>query len=207
MKNFTMEEKDEIARGYLAGGSTEKQLTILAELNACTKNDIRRVLHLPESLPTQKAPRGARGSYGKDTVQALCKAVLVEGKTLEEAEEAFGVPHTTAKNWVYQARKKQASFGVDAKLRQGETSDAHDGAARVEAPTQPMKTIAGKERLTSGIGRMHTGLEGLNLFYACFADMLDGTDKQHLDACFARAKAYTAGAEAAARMLEDAPAE
>lgn len=48
--DFTQEQKDEIRASYRDAKNPEKQISVLVDLYACTKNDIMQVLELQKGL-------------------------------------------------------------------------------------------------------------------------------------------------------------
>lgn len=98
--DFTQEQKDEIRASYRDAKNPEKQISILVDLYACTKNDIMQVLEL------QVQPKRVVRSYDQSVRQDLTKAVLLDGQTVKDAAERFGIPFGTASDWVQKAKKK-----------------------------------------------------------------------------------------------------
>lgn len=108
---LTNEQKGEIRAAYRDAANPKKQITILAQLYATSKEEICKVLGI--ETPEQK-PKKALRSYEQAVKDDVVKAVLLEGASRQEAAERFGVPYGNVNAWVNKARKRQAEFGVTA---------------------------------------------------------------------------------------------
>ncbi|MDY4166114.1 MAG: sigma-70 region 4 domain-containing protein [Fournierella sp.] len=108
---LTNEQKGEIRAAYRDAANPKKQITILAQLYATSKEEICKVLGIEAPQPK---PKKTLRSYEQAVKDDVVKAVLLEGATYQEAAERFGVPYGNVNAWVNKARKKQAEFGVTA---------------------------------------------------------------------------------------------
>ena len=111
---LTNEQKGEIRAAYRNAANPKKQITILAQLYATSKEEICKVLGI--EAPEQK-PKKALRSYEQAVKDDVVKAVLLEGASRQEAAERFGVPYGNVNAWVNKARKRQAEFGVNPAAR------------------------------------------------------------------------------------------
>ena len=107
-KTFTQEERSDIQTSYNSAKNQDKQIGILAELYACSKNDIRNALHLPlEHAPNKKR---SISKYDPETKKAVLKAILLDKEPRAEVAERFGVLRGTVDCWVSEAKRTQAEF-------------------------------------------------------------------------------------------------
>lgn len=162
MHKFTDEERGEITADYRQAKCQSKQIGILAELHACTEEDIRKVLHLPVQNGHPVHER-----VPPETRKALAKEVLLDGETVSDAAERFGLNYKTAYNIIYQARKKQQMFA--------EFNSAP--AAKPELIPQPGPTAEtppeqppARDPLQDTVNQMRRGLDGLTAFIDAFVD-------------------------------------
>lgn len=108
---LTNEQKGEIRAAYRNAANPKKQITILAQLYATSKEEICKVLGIEAPEPK---PKKTLRSYEQAVKDDVVKAVLLEGATYQEAAERFGVPYGNVNAWVNKASKRQAEFGVTA---------------------------------------------------------------------------------------------
>lgn len=179
--DFTQEQKDEIRASYRDAKNPEKQISILADLYDCAKNDIMQVLEL------QVQPKRVVRSYDQSVRQDLTKAVLLDGQTVKDAAERFGIPFGTASDWVQKAKKKQAEF-----LSYNSQTKAHAKPAKRghSEPYNPLK-----------LTELQKGLDGLGDFVLAFygADFITESDQRCLDEILLKAEGFIAGVKAASR--------
>lgn len=100
---LTNEQKGEIRAAYRNAANPKKQITILAQLYATSKEEICKVLGIEAPQPK---PKKTLRSYEQAVKDDVVKAVLLEGATYQEAAERFGVPYGNVNAWVNKARKK-----------------------------------------------------------------------------------------------------
>lgn len=91
---LTSEQIGEIRTAYRDAANPKKQIGILADLYCTTKQEIRKVLGLPETSKKE------RRSYGAEEKEKVVKAVLQEGVSHRAAAERFGVPKSNVTAWV-----------------------------------------------------------------------------------------------------------
>lgn len=179
--DFTQEQKDEIRASYRDAKNPEKQISILVDLYACTKNDIMQVLEL------QVQPKRVVRSYDQSVRQDLTKAVLLDGQTVKDAAERFGIPFGTASDWVQKAKKKQAEF-----LSYNSQTKAHAKPAKRghNEPYNPLK-----------LTELQKGLDGLGDFVLAFygVDFITESDQRCLDEILLKAEGFITGVKAAKR--------
>lgn len=107
-KNFTQEERADIQTSYRDAKNPDKQIGVLAELYACSKNDIRNALHLPFEHTSNK--KRAINKYDPETKKAVLKAILLDEEPRADVAERFGVLRGTVDCWVSEAKRTQAEF-------------------------------------------------------------------------------------------------
>lgn len=105
MRKFTAEEKHDIRCLYRNAANQNKQIKILAELYATSKNDICIVLGLESS---QKAWR--KSKYSPELKAAVIKAVD-DGMSQAEAGRQFHLSVSVVNMWVTKARKERMCKG------------------------------------------------------------------------------------------------
>ena len=100
---LTNEQKGEIRAAYRDAANPKKQITILAQLYATSKEEICKVLGIEAPQPK---PKKTLRSYEQAVKDDVVKAVLLEGASRQEAAERFGVPYGNVNAWVNKARKR-----------------------------------------------------------------------------------------------------
>lgn len=96
------EDKGYIQTLYRQAAHPVKQISILAQLYAVPKKEIRRVLGLIETPPERQAPQRPainRRVWTADVRQAVIDRVLT-GMSFRHAGAAFGVPAPTVGQWM-----------------------------------------------------------------------------------------------------------
>ena len=189
--DFTQEQKDEIRASYRDAKNPEKQISILADLYACTKNDIMQLLEI--YTPSKRVVR----SYDQSVRQDLTKAVLLDGQTVKDAAERFGIPFGTASDWVQKAKKKQAEFlsynsqtKAHAKPAKKGHKNNHNKSSAQNEPYNPLK-----------LTELQKGLDGLGDFILAFygVEFITESDQQCLDEILLKAEGFIAGVKAASQ--------
>ena len=105
MKDFTPAELDEIRTSYRQAKIPRTQVDVLADLYACTRQDIERALGLPET------PKGARprnkGAYFKWTpeLEERLIALYAQEASPPKAAALLGVPESRVKTKVLRLRQ------------------------------------------------------------------------------------------------------
>lgn len=188
--DFTQEQKDEIRASYRDAKNPEKQISILVDLYACTKNDIMQVLEL------QVQPKRVVRSYDQSVRQDLTKAVLLDGQTVKDAAERFGIPFGTASDWVQKAKKKQAeflSYNSQTKAHAKPAKKGHKNNHKSSAQNEPYNPL----KLTE----LQKGLDGLGDFILAFygVEFITESDQQCLDEILLKAEGFIAGVKATSR--------
>lgn len=97
-------DKAEIRVQYRDAADKRKQIGILADLYACSKEDILNALNLDTENDTtvrsepaaQKKKRIVR-SYDQAVKKDVVKAILLDGNTHEAVAERFGIPLSTVR--------------------------------------------------------------------------------------------------------------
>lgn len=109
MKQFTPEELGEIRTMYREAANPRAQIGILADLYACDRQDIERVLGLPESprpavvqpdKPKREQPRWAP----EDVVRLI--SLYGAGYTPAEIADRLGVPLSRVKTKLSNLRRR-----------------------------------------------------------------------------------------------------
>lgn len=91
--SFTTEKIGEIRTAYREAANPKKQIGILADLYCTTKQEIRKVLGLPETSKKE------RRSYGAEEKEKVVKAVVKEGLSHRAAAKRCGVPRRNVAEW------------------------------------------------------------------------------------------------------------
>ena len=182
---LTNEQKGEIRAAYRDAANPKKQITILAQLYATSKEKICKVLGI--EAPEQK-PKKTLRSYEQAVKDDVVKAVLLEGASYQEAAERFGVPYGNVNAWVNKARKKQAEFGVTA--------------PPPETPREELLTATAPQTLPAHYRRMlqsaKDGATGLRRFLDAYrgTELLASEDEQALERLLTAAVGFANGLEA-----------
>lgn len=190
MKTFTDAEKNEIRAAYRQAKSPGAQVGILADLYACKKEDICRVLELPLPSP-QKAKRK---SYDQAVREQAVKAVLLDGDTQQAAAERFGVPRTNVASWVQKAKAKQQEFMS--------YPEATKTPVSAKAPTPPPDS----DILERTARELRHGADGLQAFADNFAgvDIFTADEWCMIDLLCERAKSFSDGFDTAMALVKEA---
>ena len=189
---FTLEQEADIRASYRDAKNPQKQIDILADLYACKKEDILKVLGLK---PAPKKKQTMR-SYDQAVKNDAVKAVLLEGLTRREAAEKYGVPYGSLIKWVWYASKKQAEF-----LGYPEPKPEPESAS--VALFQPLPA-ADHLKVGAKLKELQSGLEGLCNFYdAFFGCTAICEDWSRIDNLILRAEGFLGGMEAAAQLMSN----
>ena len=97
------EDKGDIRTLYRQAAHPSKQISILAQLYAVPKKEIRRVLGLIETSPERQAPQRPatnRRIWPKEIRAAVIERVL-SGMSCRHAGTPYGVPAHTVGQWMY----------------------------------------------------------------------------------------------------------
>lgn len=97
---LTSEQIGEIRTAYRDAANPKKQISILADLYCTTKQEIRKVLGLPETSKMK------RRSYQPEEKEKVVKAVLQEGLSHRAAAKQCGVPRGNVAAWVAAEEKR-----------------------------------------------------------------------------------------------------
>lgn len=180
---LTNEQKGEIRAAYRDAANPKKQITILAQLYATSKEEICKTLGI--EAPEQK-PKKTLRSYEQAVKDDVVKAVLLEGATYQEAAERFGVPYGNVNAWVNKARKRQAEFGFAA---------PPPSASRRTAATAPQPLPAHCRRMLQSA---KDGAAGLRRFLDAYrgTELLASEDEQALERLLTAAVGFANGLEA-----------
>lgn len=98
--SLTTDQIGEIRTAYREAANPKKQIGILADLYCTTKQEIRKVLGLPETSKKE------RRSYGAEEKEKVVKAVLQEGLSHRAAAKQCGVPRGNVAAWVAAEEKR-----------------------------------------------------------------------------------------------------
>ena len=92
MREFTKEERAEIARAYSERGvSSAKMIGILADLNMCTRTDIKRVLGL--AVAPKESRAGGRGARWSEEETEHLLALYAQTQSASELARLMGLPY------------------------------------------------------------------------------------------------------------------
>lgn len=182
-KNFTDGELQEIKSSYRNAKNAAAQVGILADLYTCAPSDIRAVLGLEPENPVQKrAPR----SYDQEVKKQVVKAVLLEGRSMAAAAEAFGVPQSNVSVWVKKAKEQQHGY--------------------LDLPEKAQRTRTLKEEAagTKLLRELREGVTGLRVFGERFDVVGFGTEDQRalLARTLAEAEVFIRGLETGLSLSE-----
>lgn len=198
---LTNEQKGEIRAAYRDAANPKKQITILAQLYATSKEEICKVLGI--EAPEQK-PKKTLRSYEQAVKDDVVKAVLLEGATYQEAAERFGVPYGNVNAWVNKARKRRAEFD-----RYAEAVEAEPLPVAAVAPTDASKPASGTAEPTSFPQRVlqevKEGVAGLDDFVTNFAgiDIFSEDELNMLDRIQERAAGCLYGLETGIELMKE----
>lgn len=180
---LTNEQKGEIRAAYRNAANPKKQITILAQLYATSKEEICKVLGIETPQPK---PKKTLRSYEQAVKDDVVKAVLLEGTSRQEAAERFGVPYGNVNAWVNKARKRQAEFGFAA---------PPPSASRRAAATAPQPLPAHCRQMLQSA---KDGVAGLRRFLDAYrgTELLSSEDEQALERLLTAAVGFVNGLEA-----------
>ena len=92
MREFTKEERAEIMRAYSDRGvSSAKMIGILADLNMCTRTDIKQVLGLADA--PKKSHAGGRGARWTEEETERLLALYAQTQSATELARLMGLPY------------------------------------------------------------------------------------------------------------------
>ena len=182
---LTNEQKGEIRAAYRDAANPKKQIAILAQIYATSKEEICKVLGIETPQPK---PKKTLRSYEQAVKDDVVKAVLLEGASRQEAAERFGVPYGNVNAWVNKARKRQAEFGVTA--------------PSTEAPREELLAATAPQPLPAHCRQMlqsaKDGAAGLRRFLDAYwsTELLSSEDEQALERLLTAAVGFANGLEA-----------
>lgn len=177
----------------------KKQLEVVAQLHACSVEDVRRILQ--GDLPVPKKEKMRRGHrYPPQLHQDLVKAVLLDGQKTAAAAEQMGVEPKTAYVWVKAAKKEREAFYAYAEQVQCEQHHA----PAVQAPAEQPKAEQAKaeqppaEQLPAedpALQELKKGEKGLADFLIAFAtvDIFEENEWEMLSYLYERVRGFCAG--------------
>ena len=178
---LTNEQKGEIRAAYRNAANPKKQITILAQLYATSKEEI--CIEAPEQKP-KKTLR----SYEQAVKDDVVKAVLLEGASRQEAAERFGVPYGNVNAWVNKARKRQAEFGVTAPPPEAPLEEPPTATAPQPLPTHCRQMLQSAKDGAAGLRRFLDAYRG--------TELLASEDEQALERLLTAAVGFANGLEA-----------
>ena len=160
---------EEIVRSYRQAKDQKAQIKILAELNTCSVEEIRRVL-ADEGVLAEEPQKAKSPAKRFDAERAL--ALYGEGRSDEAIAEALGVSGDTVTKWRRgsglrklerkpRMRKNEAAPGAQNIPAAGETAETGRGAVTVEE----LRALL-EDACQSGIGECPVLVEG-----TAFADI------------------------------------
>ena len=92
MRTFNPEERAEIMRAYSERGvSSAKMIGILADLNMCTRTDIKQVLGL--AVAPKKSHAGGRGARWTEDETERLLALYAQTQSATELARLMGLPY------------------------------------------------------------------------------------------------------------------
>ena len=182
---LTNEQKGEIRAAYRDAANPKKQITILAQLYATSKEEICKVLGIEAPQPK---PKKALRSYEQAVKDDVVKAVLLEGATYQEAAERFGVPYGNVNAWVNKARKKQAEFGVAAPPPEAPREEPPAATAPQPFPAHYRRMLQSAKDGAAGLRRFLDAYRG--------TELLASEDEQALERLLTAAVGFVNGLEA-----------
>ena len=182
---LTNEQKGEIRAAYRDAANPKKQITILAQLYATSKEEICKVLGI--EAPEQK-PKKTLRSYEQAVKDDVVKAVLLEGASRQEAAERFGVPYGNVNAWVNKARKRQAEFGVTAPPPEAPREEPPAATAPQPLPAHCRQMLQSAKDGAAGLRRFLDAYRG--------TELLASEDEQALERLLTAAVGFANGLEA-----------
>lgn len=210
--DFTPEQISEIQAAYRDAANPRKQISILADLYATTKEEICKVLEIEMPAPKpKKVPR----SYDQSVKDSVVKAVILDGMTYQQAAERFGVPYGNVNAWVNKARKKQAEFS-----RFAEEVEAEQTAAPAAAPENKVKKTANsgsskkppapspderKPLYERVLREVNDGVDGFDTFLSGFIgiDIFNESEEDMLDNLSERIHGFRDGLKTGIELMKE----
>ncbi|OUQ41397.1 hypothetical protein B5E65_12235 [Gemmiger sp. An120] len=210
--DFTPEQISEIQAAYRDAANPKKQISILADLYATTKEEICKVLEIEMPAPKpKKVPR----SYDQSVKDSVVKAVILDGMTYQQAAERFGVPYGNVNAWVNKARKKQAEFS-----RFAEEVEAEQTAAPAAAPENKVKKTANsgsskkppapspaerKPLYERVLREVNDGVDGFDTFLSGFIgiDIFNESEEDMLDNLSERIHGFRDGLKTGIELMKE----
>lgn len=181
---LTNEQKGEIRAAYRDAANPKKQITILAQLYATSKEEICKVLGIEAPQPK---PKKTLRSYEQAVKDDVVKAVLLEGATYQEAAERFGVPYGNVNAWVNKARKRQAEFGVTAPPPEAPREEPPVATATQPLPAHCRRMLQSAKDGAAGLRRFLDAYRG--------TELLASEDEQTLERLLTAAVGFANGLE------------
>ena len=144
MKDFTAAELDEIRTSYRQAKSPRTQVDVLADLYACTRQDIERALGLPET-PKRARPRN-KGIYFKWTpeLEERLIALYAQEASPSKAAALLGVPEGKVKTKVQKLR--QSGRLPPAEKPHARCADAAEGTPVLQECSAPGRSAPRRRR-------------------------------------------------------------
>lgn len=108
-KMLSEEEKSEIRVSYRQAAKPRRQIAILAQLYAVSKEDILEALGLPPDTKKQFADDVGSTGSGRSWPPEVRRAVIgrvLAGMTVERAGRPYGVPVSTVDGWMSRYRRE-----------------------------------------------------------------------------------------------------
>ena len=195
--NLTPEQISEIQAAYRNAANPKKQISILADLYATTKEEICKVLEIEMPAPKpKKVPR----SYDQSVKDGVVKAVILDGMTYQQAAERFGVPYGNVNAWGNKARKKQAEFA-----RYAEEVQAEQAPETAEAPeSAPAQVASGKKDIKQmALQEVKEGVSGLDTFLDGYAGIcvLRNDEREMMRIICASAHGFLSGMQTVINLM------
>nr|WP_297175141.1 hypothetical protein [uncultured Agathobaculum sp.] len=107
MRCFSPTELADIQADYRNAASQKKQIGILADLYACTRQDIERALDLPETpLCTVRRKRPRKTLHWTPRMEAQLIALYDEMQPIAAIAEEMGLPPLKVKNKLSKLRER-----------------------------------------------------------------------------------------------------
>ena len=146
VRDFTPAELDEIRTSYRQAKSQRTQVDVLADLYACTRQDIERALGLPET-PKRARPRN-KGVYFKWTpeLEERLIALYAQEASPSKAAALLGVPERKVRNKVLKLR--QSGRLPPAERPPARCADAAEGTPVLQECSAPGAECAQTQEAT-----------------------------------------------------------
>lgn len=187
----------------------KKQLEVVAQLHACSVENVRQILQGALPVPKKEKMR-RRHRYPPQLHQDLVKAVLLDGQKTAAAAEQMGVEPKTAYAWVKAAKKEREAFyayaeqvqceqhhapAVQAPAEQPKAEQAKTGQAKAEqakAEQPPAEQFPAED---PALQELKKGEKGLSDFLIAFAavDIFEENEWEMLSYLYERVRGFCAG--------------